>query len=154
ARSPPSDENQSTLPLLIRESTIENGEQGWRSAPVPHSHDSPFPIADSQGRGGRAVEDCPFPGERTGCSRLPASRMILPLRMSLELRPVEVHRAKIPARVARDLVAEVWRRRITALASRRHRSRPHAVGELHDRYEAVPARAIPFLRVRIGPRTE
>src|SRR5690349_25176225 len=81
-------------------------------------------------------------------------RMIHPLRVPLELRLVEVHRPQIPRRVPLRLILEVRRVGIAALATRRHRARPHAVAELDDRNEAVPTRPVPLLRVGIRPSTE
>src|SRR5215211_3128241 len=82
------------------------------------------------------------------------TRVVRPGSVTLELRRVEVHVAKIAGAVALRLVIEVWRLRVAALAACRHRSRLHAVAELHDRDEAVAARAVPFLRVLVRARAE
>src|SRR5436309_2377487 len=78
-----------------------------------------------------------------------------PFRVPLELRWVVVHLAKIAGGVPLRLIVEVLRLHVAALAARRHRARVHAVlPELNDRHEAVPAGAVPLLRVRVGARAE
>src|SRR4051812_11175045 len=80
--------------------------------------------------------------------------MVDALSMGLHLRRPEVHLTQIPRRVALRFVIEMRGARVAALAARRHRDRAHAVPELDDSDEAVPARPIPLLRARIGSRAK
>src|SRR3954471_20940959 len=80
--------------------------------------------------------------------------MVDALRVRFHLRWPEVHLTQIPRRVALRFVIEVRGARVAALTARRHRDGAHAVPELDDGDEAVPARAIPLLRARIGSRAK
>src|SRR2546430_4105242 len=70
--------------------------------------------------------------------------VVFALRMPHELRAVEVHVPQATGDVAVDLVGEVGRARLTALAARGDCPRPHAVSELDHRHEAVPRGAVPL----------
>src|SRR5664279_6322218 len=83
-----------------------------------------------------------------------APGMVLPLRMSLELRAVEVDLAQFARAVPLGLIVEVRGCRIAALSACRHGPGPHAVAELHHGDEAVAAGAIPLLRARVRARRE
>src|SRR6516162_6790963 len=87
-------------------------------------------------------------------SSLSVPRMILALRVPLELIPVEVHFAQIAARIARRLVVEVLRFGMSTFSTRRHRARPHLIAELDHCNETIAARAVPLLRARIRARAE
>src|SRR5438552_14462365 len=80
--------------------------------------------------------------------------MILSLDVSLQLRRVEVHIAKVATTVAPGLIVKVRRLRMAALATGRNSLRPHAITELDDGDEAVPARAVPFLGTRVRARSK
>src|ERR1035437_8404739 len=83
-----------------------------------------------------------------------ASRMILPLRVSLELIAVEVDLAQFSRAVPLGLIVEVRGRRIAALSACRHGPGPHAVAELDHGAEAFAAGAIPLLRAPVRARRE
>src|SRR5215470_5298522 len=80
--------------------------------------------------------------------------MIFALRVPLELILVEVHLAQITARVTSRLIVEVLRFGMPALATRRHRARPHLIAELDHCNETIAARAVPLFRARIRARAE
>src|SRR6476660_1326204 len=75
--------------------------------------------------------------------------LVFPLRVSFQLRAVEVNFSKPSRTVPFRLVIEVRRRCTSALTSSSHRSRPNPVAEFDDRNEAVAACSIPSLRSRI-----
>src|SRR5512144_2779140 len=80
--------------------------------------------------------------------------MVLALRVTRELRPVEVDLAQVAGRVPLCLVVEVPRSRVAALATRRHGARADAVAELDHRDETVSAGPVPLPRARICASAE
>ena len=86
--------------------------------------------------------------------KLLLSRLVFPLRVSLQLLPVKIHIPQTTRCITARLIVKVFRGRIAALSARRHRLRPHFVSELHHRDEAVPAGPIPLfgLRIRAGAK--
>src|SRR3569833_3183075 len=69
--------------------------------------------------------------------------------MPLELVGIEIARAQRAAGIAPGLVGELFRGRVAALATRRHRPGAQARAELDHRDEAVAAGAVIVLRVWI-----
>src|ERR1700675_348879 len=83
-----------------------------------------------------------------------ASGVVLALGVTRELRAVEVDLAEVAGAVADGLVVKVRRRRMAALSAGRDGPGAHAIAELDYGHEAVSAGAVPFLRTRIGARSE
>src|SRR5450759_5898361 len=83
-------------------------------------------------------------------SLLLLARLVRPLGMPLQLVRVVVHVAQVTLGVPHGLVIEVLRSGNAVQPARRHCPCAHAVlPELDHRHEAVSARAIPLLGVRI-----
>src|SRR5579872_1310162 len=82
------------------------------------------------------------------------SRMVLALRVSLELIAVEVNLAQVTGAIALGLIVKVLRRGVAALATRRHSPGFDLVTKLDYCDKAVAARAIPLLCARIRARAE
>src|SRR5262245_37208320 len=80
--------------------------------------------------------------------------MILALDMSLQLVLIEIDVAQSAGGVPLRLVVEVLRARMPALAARCHGLGADTIAELYHRDEAVAARPVPLLRLRIGARAE
>src|SRR4029450_6708972 len=73
------------------------------------------------------------------------ARMVAALRVSLELLRIVVDVAQVAGAVAQDLIVEMRRRRVAALAAGSDCFRVHALAEFDGRDEAVAARAVELL---------
>src|SRR5260370_7319778 len=80
--------------------------------------------------------------------------MVFALRMVFQFLTVEVDLTQVPGAIPLGLIIEVQRIRVTALASRGHRSCTHLVSELHHGDKAVAAGPVPALGSGILPRRE
>src|SRR5438045_2865373 len=72
---------------------------------------------------------------------LPAG-VVFPFRVPFELRLVEVNLPQVAGAVSLSLVIKMWRRRITALPSSRHRFGMDRRTELHDGDKTVAGGSI------------
>jgi len=80
--------------------------------------------------------------------------MVFALGMVFQLFTVEVDLTQVPGAIPLGLIIEVQRLRVTAFASRGHRSCTHLVSELHHGDKAVAAGPVPALGSGILPRRE
>src|ERR1700678_747126 len=72
--------------------------------------------------------------------------MVLPLRVLLQLFPIEIDFAQISRAVALHLILEVERLRMSAFPAGRHRPGTYLIPKLHHRHKAISARSVPLLR--------
>src|SRR4029077_12549129 len=80
--------------------------------------------------------------------------MVFTLRVSLQLRTIEVDLAQFARAVSFGLIVEMRRCRMAALAAGRHGPGANFVAKLDYCNKAVPACAIPFFCSRVSTRSK
>src|ERR1700736_263447 len=80
--------------------------------------------------------------------------MILSFGVSLELRAIEINFPQVAGAIALGFVVEMRGGGMSAFAARSHGLGAHTFAELDHRDKAISAGAVPFLRSRVGTRSE
>lgn len=82
------------------------------------------------------------------------ARMVLPVRVTLKLRAVEVDIAQVACTVPQRLIIEVARRRMTALTARGHSLGPYLRPKLDHGNKTVSVHSVALFGAWEGARSE